>query len=219
MGIGGFVPWSVRGCALQFPKLGDCLMTKKTTTTNDLRPSFVGKLEHVKTMQREGRANVFHRVVLLCEVFEDGDWLEKIRPTMTGGVIDETKAAAMLDHFVDDTGHTFLKLRAMLDRYPNEPDWVASNLSEMYEKLLAERRAVNDKQPTPSRWSCSKADYEAIEQELKVEKRKANRVEEAEDEVVRLRSQLAEAKKTIVALRAENDQLRSALSRPVVAMA
>jgi uncharacterized coiled-coil DUF342 family protein len=183
-------------------------------TSNASAPAFVEKLQRVKQLQGQAKTNVYKRTTLLIEVYDDPEWRERM--AAEAGLIDDLMLGELLDEFVDDSGFEFLQLRAILERFPKEADWRKTALSNLWEERKT--RPSRDQRETPAaeRWSITRKEVEQLQRELGAAKRQAAEAGWLRKEVGELTRQLAEAHQELTALRAENDQLRAALTEPVI---
>lgn len=142
-----------------------------------------------------GRAGLkaYDRAVLLCRVFEDGQFREEC------GNLDDFRAAELLDDYVDDLCLGFFDLRAMLDFYPRRKQWSRGALGKMHRQMLTAKTG-DEKCSRPSR-SISSQTRKQLEMALESARREKARLEALRhDEVEQLRQRIAE-------LEAENQRL------------
>lgn len=206
-------------------------MKAQTKTTNNVSTKqYKRLLIQVKNLQQNAKANVYKRVSLLVQVFNN----EGFR--LDHGA-DDFVLSGILDQYVADIGWGFMELRSILDHFPNEADWKTNRLSKMHDDVVRDRRskaAAEKQQDAPVRRKphrIAKADYEAVKnenRELRAKMRAAavrglERLElhqgngkapsnSKPSEVESLRKQLAAAKKRIAELEAENADLRKQLA-------
>ncbi len=186
-------------------------------------------LIQAKNLQATAKANVHKRVTLLVQVFDNQQF------RIDHGA-DDFVLAGILDQYVSDIGWGFMELRSILEHFPNEKDWKESRLTKMHDEVVKQRRkqAATEKQSeAPVRRKprrVTNADFEAVKnenRELRAKYREAasrglDRQDAAmpegsngkqESEVVRLRRELAVAKKRIASLEKENAELRTQLQK------
>ena len=205
----------------------------KTTSEASAKP-YKRLLIQAKNLQANAKANVYKRVKLLVQVFDDADF------RIDYGA-DDFVLAGILDQYIADIGWGFMELRSIIEHFPDEADWKTGRLSKMHDEVVKARRAkaADDKQESapvrrkPHR--IAKADYEAVKnenRELRAKYKAAcarglDRQATPEalptangngkpSEVETLRKQLAAAKKRIAELEAENAELRRQLKATAV---
>lgn len=200
-------------------------MKVQTKTENNASPKpYKQLLIQVKNLQQNAKANVYKRVKLLVQVFDDPDF-------RADHSADDFVLSGILDQYVSDIGWGFMELRSILEHFPGESDWKTNRLSKMHDAVVQERRKQQRTEAQPVRRKprrVTNADFEAVKnenRELRAKYQDAiarglNRQEtqtaSVQDngkpsQVAKLREQLAAAKKRIAELEAENAELRRQL--------
>lgn len=143
---------------------------------------------------------LYERMVLLNNVFLDGDW------RLRQGQLDESELMALLDGEVADVFLPFGELREMLLFAPERAQWTDGNLvklrAAMHQSRADARKAQQGERPTPRR--VTKEELKAVEDEkAKVEMRAsylegeakswAEKCRELEEENRQLQRELARA--------------------------
>ncbi len=148
-------------------------------------------------LRKQGGKSAFERTKLLVSVFENQEF------RLDNGNLDDFKLAEVLDQYVEDVfldeENVFLKLKAMLDHFPNESQWESGKLRTMYNEML-ESRLLPTKEVKP-RKAASLAQVADLKNQLRQEKARnlrlqkenndlQNKLQEALCEIERLKRQL-----------------------------
>lgn len=76
------------------------------------------RLQIVSHLQQNAKSNLYDRVKILCEIFDDRDFRSDC------GNLDDFDAADKLDAYVSDTCATFFQLRRCIQVYPDQATWI-----------------------------------------------------------------------------------------------
>lgn len=93
-------------------------------------------------MAKDGKGDIYDRVVLLTEVYEDDEFTKEMARR-------GTSPGVFLNSAVDETFATFSELYAMLKTFPNRKQWIGGDLRSMraalVENLDKKRKDKEDK--------------------------------------------------------------------------
>ncbi|HSV27554.1 MAG TPA: hypothetical protein VLH60_06650 [Sedimentisphaerales bacterium] len=95
-------------------------------------------IEARKLRGRSGLA-AYRRAKLLCQVFEDRNFRADC------GNLDDFRAAAVLDEYLEDLCVSFLDIRRMLRHFPKPKAWQEGRLSRLYNDMLKAESGEKDK--------------------------------------------------------------------------
>lgn len=126
-------------------------------------------LKEARSLKEKGSAILFQRVVLLNQCFDDADfraWCDT----------QDTNAADYLDDELSDTACGFLTLRAVLEKYPNEADWIKHNIRDLIADALAAEKATktdntNDRISWKERAIAAEKECERLRAEIEAMKK------------------------------------------------
>lgn len=170
-------------------------------TTKEQAKAYKQTLIDCLRLRGDSGSNAFQRACMLVNVFNDRDF------RADHSQYDDGKLADELDQYVDDLALSFLQLKALLERFPEESDWAQGRLNKMYAELLEElreqRSKARDNEDKPIVERLTKKDFSNLREQLH---RAEVRVGETS-----LRAETAENE--VASLRAENAALKTKVSR------
>jgi len=187
------------------------------TDKNNSPTPYKKLLIQAKTLQATAKANVYDRVTLLVQVYDDDTF------RLEHGA-DDFALANVLNQYLDDTGWDFLELRSILEHFPEREQWQENRLTKMHQEVMDKRRRKAQAKPTngkPKR--VTKADVARLEQDRRhwearyraaVARADGNREQAASREPRNGQTSscittLAAAEKRVAELEAENEALRN----------
>ena len=167
------------------------------------------KLIVASQMQAQTKGSIYDRVKILNEVFEDRDFRAE------AGNLDDFKADDHLSRYVNDTGFSFLQLRAILEHFPDRAAWEQGLLAEMYDEMrdakARRNRAEREPAATPRR-RVTAAEYDKLaEEKARMEvlvRQTREQIHQATDHADELRAEVARLQARIAELERENRDLR-----------
>lgn len=176
------------------------------------------KLAEALKLKGQAGLAAYKRGSLLTEVFDDRTWRERV------ALVDDDKAMAVLDDYVEDLCLTFAELRAMTLYYPNREVWGQGKLRTLYVEMRDAQRAAgklpDDERPHRNGPIARKV-FEAVVEEAASRERKVSQLTETLDEerseVARLRSENANLREQLAEARGRISQLEKTLSRELAA--
>lgn len=171
------------------------------------------KLIVVSEMKAQSKGLLYDRVKILNEVFDDRDFRAE------AGNLDDFKADEHLSAYVDDTGFTFLQLRAILEHFPNRAAWEKRKLAEMYDEMRDAKAKLNkqERQPTAPRRRVTAAEFDQAQEEKSraqvIAQQSREQLHKVTDEADALRAEVARLQGRISELERENRWLRRQLKK------
>ena len=169
-------------------------MNSTEQTPNSSAANYKQLLIQASELRTTAGKSAWKRATILCQVFDDSAFRADC------GNIDDFRAAAILDDYVEDLCLGFFELRAMLKRFPKQGQWREGRLLRMYQEVLKD----NDKS-SPER--LPRVPTAETKKEL------AKQLEVARQEKARIESERKTVeetlRETIVELEEENAQLRA----------
>lgn len=151
------------------------------------KKSYKTLLMELDALRGESGASAHKRIQIAIKVYDDPDFLAD------EGILDQIKAAEVLNQKFDDLGLLFSELRNMYKAFPNVADWEDGKLRTLLERTLDLAEA---NKPEPTKRSVTRVtnkDYEQLEEKMKDFEARlvyANRtVDETKSEMDRLRDE------------------------------
>lgn len=102
------------------------------------KKSYKSLLLEARELRGQAGLNAHKRASLLVKVFDDRDFRSEI------GATDDYAAAEMLDSEIEDLCLSFLQLREILKRFPNEAEWSDGKLRTLYSRTCELAKADAD---------------------------------------------------------------------------
>jgi len=165
------------------------------------------KMQLLEARKLRGKSGVkaFDRAKILCAVFDDDEFRAEC------GNLDDFRAAALLDEYVDDLAVGFLDLRAMYKYYPRRSSWREGRLGKMLREMLRANETVIPA-ARPPRVATAETRKQLTQQLEEARREKARLKQTKEDELIAFRqtkeTELAQLRSQIMKLKAENNRLR-----------
>lgn len=174
----------------------------------------------LKARELMGKAGLiaFDRAKLLCQIFEDRDFRADL------GNADDFKCAETLDELCGDLSLKFLRLKQLVEHFPERKQWASGNLERMLAEMLASVTApIEDHKPKRERTVIKQSEFVALSQEKTKVEQQANEfkklAEVAKQEKVEIESKAREfrqaaesAEEKCRRLEIENRDLREKLA-------
>lgn len=128
-------------------------------------------LAEAKRLQGRLGTVVYRRTKLLNQVFSDAEFRASI------GARDDDAVGQWLDVEFTGVALTFLQLRYLLERYPNECDWEKGDFLRMFERCREEDAAKQPAREPIIRKRVTRAEFEEVKQEAKEQEYRAKQAE------------------------------------------
>lgn len=170
----------------------------------------------VEARKLMGKAGLlaYDRAKLLVEIASDPDFEPEVGGRM--------QAAEMLNDLCGDLALKFVRLKQLLEHYPDRKQWAEGNLETMLAAMYADA-AERDKQAAPktARKTATVADLEAAESKVKHAEAHSRYVEEkletAEQKLKRLESENADLRRQLAVAEGRITELERIAGRELIA--
>ncbi len=97
---------------------------------------------------------IYRRTKILLEIFDDAEFRAEI------GLRDDLQAAEWLDKEFKGVALKFLQLRAILNEYPDEKQWMDGDLQTMFNSIKPNKPEIE--KPPRTRQSVTLAEYKMV---------------------------------------------------------
>lgn len=183
------------------------------------KKSYKTLLLEARDLRGQAGINAHKRATLLVKVFDDRDFRSEI------GATDDYGAAEMLDAEVEDLCLSFLQLREILKRFPNEQDWSDGKLRTLYNRTCelakADVEAETREAPARVRRVVTMKELEQVEQARldaeAVVRRVEREIKSQADELESLRKQNADLRMEAERLKGRIEELERLSGRRAAA--